>query len=285
MAIGSSNVSSLTPSGNKFGDLRRRLIFLVLALVVFRIGAHIPVPGIDPDQLAKLFTEQKDMVQLHPVFYLKGNNYLLESLFYVKYSSQFKETLDHMEAVLQSDFFPKNDNISSLSFLYLNSNKLNLHFLEGTFKQGLYLVKAINYGIEKHQDRLDQHHIMLLYYKIACLYFGVGDHKNCIVYLKKIILNKHLKMREDLMCFARVLSLVAHYESGMDYHLEIQIKSTFKFLLKMNDLHAVQKEMIIFTYSGMNHFCRNWYKCFILCFCISNWCNRTVCIITFTWSH
>ncbi len=60
MALGSSNASSLTPSGNKFGDLRRRLIFLVLALVVFRIGAHIPVPGIDPDQLAKLFTEQKD---------------------------------------------------------------------------------------------------------------------------------------------------------------------------------------------------------------------------------
>jgi preprotein translocase subunit SecY len=34
------------------------LIFLVLALVVFRIGAHIPVPGIDPDQLAQLFDSQ-----------------------------------------------------------------------------------------------------------------------------------------------------------------------------------------------------------------------------------
>jgi len=32
----------------KFGDLRRRLVFLLLALVVYRIGAHIPVPGIDP---------------------------------------------------------------------------------------------------------------------------------------------------------------------------------------------------------------------------------------------
>jgi preprotein translocase subunit SecY len=29
----------------KFGDLRRRLVFLVLALVVYRIGAHIPVPA------------------------------------------------------------------------------------------------------------------------------------------------------------------------------------------------------------------------------------------------
>jgi preprotein translocase subunit SecY len=45
-------------SGSKFADLRRRLIFLVLALVVFRIGAHIPVPGIDPDQLAQLFDSQ-----------------------------------------------------------------------------------------------------------------------------------------------------------------------------------------------------------------------------------
>ena len=53
-------------------------------------------------------------------------------------------------------------------------------------------------------------------------------------------------MREDLMCFARVLSLVAHYEAGMDYHLEVQLKSTYKFLLKMNDLHEVQKEMIKF---------------------------------------
>ena len=53
-------------------------------------------------------------------------------------------------------------------------------------------------------------------------------------------------MREDLMCFARVLSLVAHYEAGMDYHLEVQLKSTYKFLLKMDDLHEVQKEMIKF---------------------------------------
>jgi len=193
-----------------------------------------------------LFYENVKMIRLNPVFYLKGNHYLLESLFYVKYSSQFKITLQRLEAMVESKDFPKNDNISSLAFLYLNANKLNLHFLEGTFDKGLYLVKIIEYGINKHKDRLDAHHIMILYYKIASLYFGNGDNKNCILYLKKIIDNKNLKMREDLMCFARVLSLVAHYEAGMDYHLELQLKSTYKFLMKMNDLHAVQKEMIKF---------------------------------------
>ncbi len=57
MANATTNISSLK-SGGKFGDLRRRLIFLVLALIVYRIGTHIPVPGIDPDQLAELFNSQ-----------------------------------------------------------------------------------------------------------------------------------------------------------------------------------------------------------------------------------
>lgn len=43
----------------KFGDLRRRLVFLLLALVVYRIGAHVPVPGIDPTQLQALFQGQQ----------------------------------------------------------------------------------------------------------------------------------------------------------------------------------------------------------------------------------
>lgn len=193
-----------------------------------------------------LFHERTDMMERHPVFFLKGNNYLLESLFNVKYSSQFKETLEKLEKTVANKDFPKNDNISSLIFLYINSHKLNLHFMEGTFKKGLYLVRIVEYGINKHQDRIDAHHIMVLYYKIASLYFGNGDHKNCILYLNKIIKNKNLRMREDLMCFARVLSLVAHYEAGMDYHLEVQLKSTYKFLLKMNDMHAVQREMLNF---------------------------------------
>ena len=53
-----SNASQLAKSG-KFGDLRRRLVFLVLALVVYRVGAHIPVPGIDPTQLQQLFKGQQ----------------------------------------------------------------------------------------------------------------------------------------------------------------------------------------------------------------------------------
>ena len=51
--------SATTASKGKYGDLSRRLVFLLLALVVYRIGAHIPVPGIDPAQLQQLFNGQQ----------------------------------------------------------------------------------------------------------------------------------------------------------------------------------------------------------------------------------
>jgi preprotein translocase subunit SecY len=50
---------AIAASKSKYGDLGQRLWFLLLALIVYRIGAHIPVPGIDPNVLADLFKSQK----------------------------------------------------------------------------------------------------------------------------------------------------------------------------------------------------------------------------------
>ncbi|MDW7534626.1 MAG: preprotein translocase subunit SecY [Candidatus Nitrotoga sp.] len=59
MAGAVDGVTKKALSGAKYGDLSRRLWFLLGALVVYRIGAHIPVPGIDPVVLAELFSSQK----------------------------------------------------------------------------------------------------------------------------------------------------------------------------------------------------------------------------------
>ena len=193
-----------------------------------------------------LFYEHPEMMKLNPVFFLRGNQYLLEALFYIRHHSKFKLALNKLESVIQEKEFPKDDNVESLTFLYVYSNKFNLHFMEGSFHEGLPLVNEVLDGIKKHKSRIDEHHIMVFYYKIASLYFGIGENKKCIEFLDKIISNKSLQMREDLLCFSRILNLVAHYEAGLDYNLDALIRSTYKFLIKMEDLYEVQKEMIKF---------------------------------------
>jgi preprotein translocase subunit SecY len=55
----SGAAANLLQMSGKMGDLKRRLWFLMGALVVYRIGTFIPVPGIDPVALQQLFNSQQ----------------------------------------------------------------------------------------------------------------------------------------------------------------------------------------------------------------------------------
>ena len=199
-----------------------------------------------------MFEKNPEMINIHPVFYLKGTNYLLEALTLIKYPVKFKKTLIQLINNIESNDFQKNQNTSSLSFLYKYNNLFNLYALEGNFEESLNIIPDVLEGIKKNKDLIDPTHIMLLYYKIACMYFALDDYEKCIVYLDKIIKDKNVKMREDLQCFTRILNLMAHYEAGYDYHLDKIIRDTYKYLLKMNDLHEVQKALLKYVRSLEN---------------------------------
>ena len=62
MSVTRSTMASALGGVGKLSELRRRLLFVLGALVVFRIGAHIPVPGIDPVALAALFEQQRGTI-------------------------------------------------------------------------------------------------------------------------------------------------------------------------------------------------------------------------------
>ena len=59
---GAFNPAAALGEATRFGDLRKRLLFLAGALVVYRIGAFIPVPGVDPEALAQFFMQQEGTI-------------------------------------------------------------------------------------------------------------------------------------------------------------------------------------------------------------------------------
>jgi len=50
--------STLTDRFGRLTELRQRLFFVIGALVVYRVGAHVPIPGVDPKALAAMFAQQ-----------------------------------------------------------------------------------------------------------------------------------------------------------------------------------------------------------------------------------
>jgi len=87
-------------AGNQAGvaELRSRLLFVLFALLVYRVGTHIPVPGIDPSQLQALFNQnQGGILELFNMF--SGGAWermsILAGRYSLHYRQHYHELADH----------------------------------------------------------------------------------------------------------------------------------------------------------------------------------------------
>ncbi|MFM7397262.1 MAG: preprotein translocase subunit SecY [Gammaproteobacteria bacterium] len=62
MASGVGNPAATLADATRFGEVRTRLLFLIGALIVYRIGTFIPVPGINPAEVARFFQENQGTI-------------------------------------------------------------------------------------------------------------------------------------------------------------------------------------------------------------------------------
>lgn len=192
----------------------------------------------------ELFEEYPFVKEQYREMYLKGLYNLHNALFNLRSYDRLTETLKLIEHLDMGD--RDNENVLLLQRLYWLTGRINQYYLGGTFTEGLAIVEEVEEFIRDNSDLLDNHRTMVLYYKVACLYFGSGDNKSAIRYLNKVIQMKDVSLREDIQCFARILNLIAHFELGTDDLLDYQIKSVYRFLSNMGDLHGVQREILKF---------------------------------------
>ena len=192
-----------------------------------------------------LFEKEPFMKKVESQHFIKGMHNLLNAHFMLQNHVKFNESLQVFEHFYHSKEANTNNNNKVQTFVYLYIAKINKHFLEGSFSQGLKLVPHVEEKLEEYELLLDRHRILVFYYKLACLYFGAGNHDKTIDYLNRII-NWKVDLRTDLQCYARLLHLIAHYELGNFEILEYLIKSVYRFMAKMQNLSVVEKEIFWF---------------------------------------
>ncbi|MEM6319399.1 MAG: hypothetical protein AAF960_17140 [Bacteroidota bacterium] len=193
-----------------------------------------------------LFHESPEMQQVDPAIYIKGLHNLLSALFYLSHYTRFVEVLKELENFKLNEKNSRIKNLESIFYLFRYIHKINLHYIEGTFDEGTRLVPELVDIIDSKKYHWDNHRIMVFHYRIACLYFSSGDNDTAIHYLNLILNAPNPQIREDIQCFARFLNLMAHYELGHTQLLEYLVKSVYRFLAKMQELHQAQKEILTF---------------------------------------
>ena len=211
-----------------------------------------------------LFEQQPEMKRHKLELYIKALNSLLAVQNKLYKYKEFSETQKQLIAIKRDKNLVLTENINLNLFKAIYVHEINRHFMLGEFKSGTRIVAALESELDKFVPKLDKHSVLLLYYKIACLYVGSGNYRTAIKWLNKIYNEKEIDLRADIYSFTRILLLVCHFELGNDYLVESNIRSTYRYFRKKGELSQYQKYILKFLRDLFSDFSdRNLKKQFV----------------------
>ncbi len=194
-----------------------------------------------------VFIDQPEWQAKELTLYIKGLHNVLNSLFmaqrYDKFAPMYEEML-RLGDTLTSEM--NRDQLSTYK-LFEFIHGINQFFLTGNFIGGAQYVAQISEAIEENKWDWDLNRIMLFHYKVASIYFCRGHLNQAISHLHKITNQVYPNFREDIQCFARILNLIAHFDLGNEALVGYQVKSTYRFLSKMEHLQPALKLILQFV--------------------------------------
>ncbi|MFK8102605.1 MAG: hypothetical protein AB8G15_08770 [Saprospiraceae bacterium] len=194
-----------------------------------------------------LLHRNPNMIERDVDLYMRGYHYVLTAANHIKDKETHSKYLMKFEAFREGAYGKFNTNSQILSFLYVHTGRLDNIILNGNFNLSESIIpKSLN-RIRRYKFMLDDHRIMVFYFKFAWIYLGAGNISKALRYLNKIINNELKKLREDLQNYARILQLICHYELGSF--------DIFQYLLNNNSNYFDRKsELNIFLQETMNMF-------------------------------
>lgn len=187
-----------------------------------------------------LFLDHPELIHRDVDLFMRGYHYVLSSCFHLKNATALKDSLSELEDFRKSNYKKLNKNSQIISFLYVHTGRLNVAILTGDFNKGLEYIPRTLRRINRYRDKLDNHRILVFYYKIAWIYFGAGKPRRAIEYLNKIVNQVMPDLREDLQIYARLLFLLCHYELKNFDSLPYLIKSFKPFFKKVREQYPLQ---------------------------------------------
>ncbi len=193
-----------------------------------------------------LFSDYDKLGTSRLEMYIKGLNNLMIAQSRLRKLDEFFRTKKKLRSLRKSPVLKLNENLNLMLLKYSYVHEFNGIFLVGDFTHGIRLIEKIKSGLEEFIGHLDNHSRIILYYKIACLYFGGGEYQKAVYWLNRIITFPKIDIREDVLSFSRILNLISHYELGNYEVIDYHIRSTYRFLLKKDNFNSYHKYILDF---------------------------------------
>ncbi|MFY0627668.1 MAG: hypothetical protein JXR07_15330 [Reichenbachiella sp.] len=180
--------------------------------------------------------KENNLTHLRHSEFLRGLNRLLQSLFRINDSDRFN--IYYEELVEFEKLYMKaiDSNSKQLLLRCLTVQTLNKCFLDGDYKRHEHSLTRYLLKIEDSMEYIDKNNQLVIFYKSAILYFGLGQYDKTKAYLDRLLADKDEHLREDLKSFTYLLYVITLYEERNFSKLEKMRKRAFVYLRQRNIL-------------------------------------------------
>ncbi|NME71477.1 hypothetical protein [Flammeovirga aprica] len=189
-----------------------------------------------------IFHNDPNLIPSRLDVYIRTINNLLIGQYKLYKYKDFIDTKSLFRKIRSNEKIELSENIKMKLLKYSYVHEFNRLFMLGDFTGGVQRVNLLLNNIEFFIEKLNKHSRLILYYKIACLYFGASDFRLSSKWLNRIINSDALEMdvREDVHVYARIVNLICHYEMGNTDLVDYYVKSTYRFMLRKDNLFKFQ---------------------------------------------
>lgn len=119
----------------------------------------------------------------------------------------------------------------------------------GEFQKAKATILEMEKGLETYKHQINKEQKVLFYYNIAYVYFGLGEHKNALKWINKVINDNERKLRQDIYTYGEILNLLIHYELGNYDLLEYISKTAKRQFQKAKLKKGIETEFVKFVVS------------------------------------
>ena len=191
-----------------------------------------------------MLEENTEMIHRDVDLYMRGYHYILTATFHLRDKKGLTIHLDQLEKFRKTEYSKLNGNSQIVSFLYVHAGRLNKTIINGDFETGLQQIPKTLKRIKRYRNKLDDHRVLVFYFKIAWIYFGANKIDQSIEYLNKIVNKEVVNLREDIQFYARLMFLMCHYEMENYESMKYLIKSFQSFFNRTKDHNTIQRDTL-----------------------------------------
>jgi hypothetical protein len=193
------------------------------------------------------FEENEEYINSQPNKYfsiLTNTIFVCEKLGKIKQAQAIFQKLKSLPQLLKEN---TNEDLKIKLFSSINSIEIDTLIQHGDFNNAVLLIEKINEGLVYYDDKIATPRKIYLSYKIAVVYLAIGDYANSLKWINKILNDKQLDQKEDVLAYTQLLNVLVHIEMGHYDLLAYLVKSTLRSLKSRNRLYEPEKAFLNFV--------------------------------------